>query len=590
MSVCRKLPDGTIQKIAGHTILLDANASEVRQGTVTATVSESTNEYNGTATFSDPMPDNDYAVILNVKGWDSDGYIYGTPYHIGSKTTTGFTVTGFKSSNSTTTQIRFDYYAFKPIKLDGYTALQNKINNPDETPTIDSMNLVTSDGVARAIENASAVWKGTKSEWTALPVTDKKSYDLAVLVDAKLIKAVDRTDGSDTDVADLGQIWKGTRTEWESLSLAERKTHGVAFFTDKRYAVSVDPTTGDESNLVDWTGVWKGSMEDWEALTDAEKDEWDVCITPTIAASDTNPFRTLSDPETLTIAPNTDYTCPHDGFIIALPATVGIAQYYVNGVIISMAGRDGTAGSSDTFPVQKGDVFKYTMISGASVQVFARWYTNEVSPGETDTPVLYRSQSLDWDNAVVITGTDLSSASGWIAPADGYAIIGYLPNNTDWKPLLVNGISVTDSVASSTFRDSANLQIPVSKGDVIKGPVSYGSYEYSKFIPYKDYPDYSTTEHWTGRRWIDGRKVYSKTFTGRASNGTSIQHGITGLSTVVSMSGCISDDASNFFPLTSYDQGYTTRPSVGSSAITWVMAGFIVMNYNLTVEYTKTTD
>lgn len=514
MSVCRKLPDGTIQKIAGHTILLDANASEVRQGRWNL-VSTGVGWVEQNIIFTDPMPDNDYIVII-----ESDAQTWSMqpgPYRITNKTTTGFTLASFNDNNAAG-QVNMNmagtYTAFKPVKIEGYTALQNKINNPDNTPTIDSMNLVTSDGVARAIENASAVWKGTKAEWNALPATTKIKYDLAVLIDTQLIKSVDRTDGSDTDVADLGQIWKGTRTEWESLSLAERKTHGVAFFTDKRYAVSVDPTTGDESNLVDWTGVWKGSMDDWEAMTQAERDEWDVCITPTIAASDTNPFRTLSDPETLSIAPNTDYTCPHDGFIVTSPVSVAVVRYFINNVQVAQSGRDNTAGSTETLPVQKGDVFKYVLASGSgAVNVIARWYTNETSPGPTDTPVLYRSQSLDWDNKVVIPDTDL--VAGWTAPADGY-FIGSIRTVSSYgsaiSHIYVNGSIVAIGMNTT---DHGNCQIPVQKGDIVSRSAN-GSASDSPaiFVPYKDYPDYSTTEHWTGKRWIDGKKIYSRVFTG----------------------------------------------------------------------------
>ena len=257
MSVCRKLPDGTVQKIAGHTILLDANASEVRQGTFTMSGTGSAVgnvPVTKDVTFSDPMPDNDYAVVLNVKGWNGDGYIYGTPYHIINKTTTGFTVTGFKSNDSQTTQIAFEYFAWKPVKIEGYTALQNKINNPDETPTIDSMNLVTSDGVARAIENASAVWKGTKAEWNALPATTKIKYDLAVLIDTQLIKSVDRTDGTDSDVADLTNVWTGTQAEWDAMTQAQKDKWDKALIKDDYSAVGNQIVARDRTIAVaDWT-------------------------------------------------------------------------------------------------------------------------------------------------------------------------------------------------------------------------------------------------------------------------------------------------------------------------------------------------
>ena len=250
MSVCRKLPDGTIQKIAGHTILLDANASEVREGTITIDISGPTpNQYSGTVTFSDPMPDADYAIVLNVASWNKDGNIFGTPWRIISKTTTGFTITGWKADTSQTTQIAFEYFAWKPVKIDGYTALQNKVNNPDETPTIDSMNLVTSDGVARAIENASAVWKGTKAEWNALPAAEKQTYDLAVLLDTTLVKAVDREDGTETDVANLNKIWRGTQAAWDALTPTQKDEYDQAEVIDEYTGVPVVVDKVESGNL-----------------------------------------------------------------------------------------------------------------------------------------------------------------------------------------------------------------------------------------------------------------------------------------------------------------------------------------------------
>lgn len=578
MSVCRKLPDGTIQKIAGHTILLDANASEVRTGRWNL-VSAGAGWVEQSITFTDPMPDTDYVVII-----ESDNQSWAEqpgPYRITNKTTTGFILASYNRPNASM-NIAGTYTAWKPVKIEGYTELQNKINNPDETPTEDSTNLCTSGGIYEAIKNASAVWKGTKSEWTALPVTDKKSYDLAVLVDAKLIKAVDRTDGSDTDVADLGQIWKGTRTEWESLSLAERKTHGVAFFTDKRYAVSVDPTTGDESNLVDWTGVWKGSMEDWEALTDEEKDEWDVCITPTIAASDTNPFRTLSDPEALSVAPNTDYTCPHDGFI-TIESNSGDA-IMVNGIRI---GRNNT-GDLVTIPVQKGDVVRCD--GNATPACVARWYTNEVSPGEPDTPVLYRSQALDWDNKVYPTNAEM--LAGWTAPADGYFIDYSIPAS-GINALTINGIQISYSKYDGNFWSTHAVQIPVAKGDVLKHNYSMYSWANSViFVPYKDYPDYSTAEHWTGRRWIDGKKIYSRVLTCQETKTITVRDSVAGVTDVIK-----SLPIETFLYGRQFADFYTGEricfdsPSDGTIITSAAGAGIYIVNGgHICIEYTKTTD
>ena len=320
MSVCRKLPDGTIQKIAGHTILLDANASEVREGNITIPISMD-NEYVGTVTFSDPMPDNDYVVVLNISAWNSDGNIYGTPYRIDNKTTTGFKIRGWKAGSSQTTQITFEWIAFKLVKLDGYTALQNKVENPDDTPTIDSMNLVTSDGVARAIENASAVWKGTKTEWNALPATTKIKYDLAVLLDVTLVKAVDREDGTETDVANLNKIVHLTKAEYDAMPSHDPDT----------YYMITDDTTIHQPVL------------DWENK---------VLIPFNLTQSDS-------------------WTVPSDGMIIGVLRSVdystlpaGVHSYiylYINDVLCSEAehikDQFGYSGSVQ-LPVAKGDVIR----------------------------------------------------------------------------------------------------------------------------------------------------------------------------------------------------------------------------------------
>lgn len=286
MSVCRKLPDGTIQKIAGHTILLDANASEVREGTVTLTPSASNPRYaKADVTFTGPMPDTDYAVIIEVN--PTAGYHY-WEWSIGTKTVNGFQLQIWPTTGTPSTLdngYKITYTAFKPVKIEGYTELQNKVNNPDNTPTIDSMNLVTSDGVARAIENASAVWKGTKAEWNALPATDKMKYDLAVLIDTKLIKSVDRTDGTDSNVADLtGKIFRGTEAEWNALSAAEKDEYEQAETCDVEDPVVVfDPSM---------PSVKAGAVN--HTTTVASNNEVRFNVTFTTAMADSNYAVTLS--------------------------------------------------------------------------------------------------------------------------------------------------------------------------------------------------------------------------------------------------------------------------------------------------------
>lgn len=125
------------------------------------------------------MPDTDYKVILEYpysgQSWAGNSTPADVAVH--SKTTTGFTLTMWPVG--TVNQVYINWTAFKLIKLDGYTELQNKVNNPDSTPTEDSLNLVTSGGVYDAIKDSGKIWRGTQEEWDALPSADKDFYDQA---------------------------------------------------------------------------------------------------------------------------------------------------------------------------------------------------------------------------------------------------------------------------------------------------------------------------------------------------------------------------------------------------------------------------
>lgn len=231
MSVCRKLPDGTIQKIAGHTILLDANVSEIRQGTFNIQGVAGT-DTSVQVTFSVPMPDTDYVVIYEYHSWG--GYPVNTepsPVTCISKATTGFTARLWCFADMSG-PMTIKYTAFKLVKLDGYTELQNKVNNPDSTPTKDSLNLVTSGGVYDAILSASKIFVNSESAWNELDAETKATYQVAILTDKPTVNAVDSTDGSTTVVGEPNKRWVGTQAEWGNLTTAEKAKYEVVCFTD----------------------------------------------------------------------------------------------------------------------------------------------------------------------------------------------------------------------------------------------------------------------------------------------------------------------------------------------------------------------
>ena len=106
----------------------------------------------------------------------------------------------------------------------------------------------------------------------------------------------------------------------------------------------------------------------------------------------------------------------------------------------------------------------------------------------------------------------------------------------------------------------------------------------------EDYCHYSTEETKTGNYWIDGKPIYRKVFTGTASNGTTVNHGINNLEKVIDMKGTTTADNSVTYPLSHYDQGYMIRPSVSATQLIWTIASFGTITYIVTLEYTKTTD
>jgi len=265
MSVNIKQLDGSLKKIAGNTILLDATASEIREGTWTNTeVDTATGDtrIEVNVTFEVPMPDTDYMVVFDkpVTG-HGESYNY---VNVSTKSTTGFTfyVTYTGNLSHTPLGLQIHWYAVRLVKLDGYTALQNKVSNPDSTPTENSTNLVTSGGVYDAISSASKIFINSESAWNELDAETKATYQVAIFTDKPNVNAVDSTDGSTTVVANKNLVFKGTLEEWEALTTAEKKTYDEALITN-------DMDTGEVVN-----GVTDGDMRAvtsnavYDAITD----------------------------------------------------------------------------------------------------------------------------------------------------------------------------------------------------------------------------------------------------------------------------------------------------------------------------------
>ena len=169
---------GTLQKVAGNTVILDANVSEIREGTWLISATTTNQQITQSITFSTPMPDADYIVVTQVERQATFDQLQ---VQVRNKTTTGFDLAVW--FNNASGENEGHWYAFKPIPMDGYTELQNKVNNPDNMPTQNSNNLVKSGGVWEALKDAGTVFSGTRTEWENLSPSEQERYEVVCLTD-----------------------------------------------------------------------------------------------------------------------------------------------------------------------------------------------------------------------------------------------------------------------------------------------------------------------------------------------------------------------------------------------------------------------
>lgn len=116
---------------------------------------------------------------------------------------------------------------------------------------------------------------------------------------------------------------------------------------------------------------------------------------------------------------------------------------------------------------------------------------------------------------------------------------------------------------------------------------------------------YTAVEKLTGEKWIDGRPIYRKSFTGKSSStagsSTSPESTVVGNMggdythyNIINISGSIMSNSYNTFPLstpiTSGVGTYVVIMSDGEIRLRIASVNFTNRPYNLTIEYTKTED
>ena len=246
MGMYKKIDNNTLQKLAGYTVIADGSCAEIRKGTYTLAGLASGGYTDWSVTFTDPMPDADYEVIISK---ESIGYQH---HAIVAKTTTGFTVRTDNQYGNTAPADDIEWTAFKLVTMEGYTELKNKVDNPDTTPTENSTNLCTSGGIYEAIKNASSVFVGTRAEWEAEP--DQTIYDIAVITDEHKVLSVDRSTGNTEEQANLNKIFRGTQAEWDALTPTEQNYYDQAEIDDDQYMTNVNQIVAHDKvvAVADW--------------------------------------------------------------------------------------------------------------------------------------------------------------------------------------------------------------------------------------------------------------------------------------------------------------------------------------------------
>lgn len=107
---------------------------------------------------------------------------------------------------------------------------------------------------------------------------------------------------------------------------------------------------------------------------------------------------------------------------------------------------------------------------------------------------------------------------------------------------------------------------------------------------YNEQNSYSTSEINTGKKWIDGKPIYRKTFSGTTVPGDYIIGSIGTYNSIVKIEGVIRNQADgNILPLNYNGSIYSYVTPTGSVTLS-AGGSYSISGYAITVEYTKLTD
>ena len=222
---------------------------------------------------------------------------------------------------------------------------------------------------------------------------------------------------------------------------------------------------------------------------------------------------------------------------------------------------------------------------------------------ENDLPEMIRNP--DWSRAVAVSSAQLTT--GYTVPEDGIFVAAGLTMATGGGNgyMYINDIEVSFSTNQSQWASMGNLQCQVAEGDIVRMNVT-GLQTSAHFVPYKTtvidnrFPtNYSTSEQFTGKYWIDGKKIYRKSYSyaGSVAAGSVVtipEPDASVIAQMIKLEGCCFNSALDWQTIgpTAISPNFYARVYLDSDNSRWGLdcAASACSKWAWTVEYTKTTD
>lgn len=163
------------------------------------------------------------------------------------------------------------------------------------------------------------------------------------------------------------------------------------------------------------------------------------------------------------------------------------------------------------------------------------------------------------------------------------------------KMLVVNGETPANAYFMNKLQDNmadAITDVQNSVKDAMKSQETSSDEDTYNCNYINNIMSYSQDEYFTGKRWIDGKKIYGRVYQGTI--GTPITHGLNNVDTFMEPHGFYIGASGGSFPLPSTRPNYPEYACglyVNNSQVTFDKGGSLsALTCYIFLEYTKTTD